>query len=166
VAPSKIHKIKHGSGGKCVVQFYETSAISHLRGLCSIPGHSVLDLYWTLWHWDGVFHEYFIVAVCIILPMPHTNSFVTSTLWCGSWQCCCVTHTSNSSLSVHMMKVTLHHKNTILCHIWGFPSSMAKDVMLHCCVSGWFVMFQRTVVPSSSGSSSLHVLKMKASWCF
>ena len=75
-------------------------------------------------------------AVCIILPMPHTNSYVTSTIWCDSWQCCCITHTSNSSLSVLMMNVTLHHKNTILCHIWGFPNSMAKDVMLHCCVRG------------------------------
>ena len=120
VAPSLIHKIKHVSGGKCVVQFYGISAVSHHRGLCSIPGHSVLDLYGTSWHWDGVFNEYFIVAVCIILPVPHTNSFVTSTIWCGSWQCCCITHTSidtsNSILSVLMMNVTLHH-NTILCHI-------------------------------------------------
>jgi len=80
VAPFLIHKIKNVSGGKCVVQFYGISAVSHHRGLCSIPGHSVLDLYWTSWHWDGVFHEYFNVAVCIILPVPHTTSFVISTI--------------------------------------------------------------------------------------
>lgn len=140
MALSLTHKISHVSGWKCVVHSYGTSAVSHHRGLCSIPGHSVLDLYCTLWHWDGIFHEYFIVAVCIILSLSHINSFVTSTVWCGSWQCCCITHTSidtsNSCLSALMMNVSLHHKNTTLCHIWGFPSSMAKDVMLHCCVNG------------------------------
>jgi len=79
VAPSLIHKIKYMFGGKCAVQFFGISAVSHHRGLYSIPGHSVLDFYWTSWHGDGVFHEYFIVAVCIILPV-HTSLFVTSTI--------------------------------------------------------------------------------------
>jgi hypothetical protein len=143
-----------------VVQFYETSAVSHHRDLCSIPGHSVLHLYWTLWHWNGVFHEYFIVAVCIIVPMPRTNSFVTSTILCDSWQCCCITHTSDSSLSALMKNVTLHHKNTILCHI-------AVWLRMWCCIVVWGVC-------DVSKDSSAFIFRVQQSactedegtWCF
>jgi hypothetical protein len=32
---------------------------SHRGGLCSIPGQSMWDLWWTKWHWDRFFPEYF-----------------------------------------------------------------------------------------------------------
>ena len=32
---------------------------SHSGGPGSVPGHSMWDLWWTKWHWDRFFPEYF-----------------------------------------------------------------------------------------------------------
>jgi len=60
--------------------------VSSVQRLAFIPGHHILDLRWTEWHFEVVALSR---SIFLIIPlMLHTHSFIN--------QCCCVTLEADS----------------------------------------------------------------------
>jgi hypothetical protein len=61
---------RNSSVGRAMAQ--AVSPASHRGGPGSIPGQSMWDLWWTKWHWDMFFPEYFgFFRVNFIPPLLH-----------------------------------------------------------------------------------------------
>jgi hypothetical protein len=52
------------------------SSFSHCRGVGSVPGQSMLYLWWTEWHWTGFSQEILFSPVSIIPTILHAHSFI------------------------------------------------------------------------------------------
>jgi hypothetical protein len=57
--------IPYSQNGRAVVQVVSRWAVTAEGGPRSIPGRSMWDLWWTKWHWDKFFSEYFGFSVSI-----------------------------------------------------------------------------------------------------